>query len=526
MKIHRFGNIVKTLIPGAMLWLGLAVQPATADTNIEDYVGTYTGTLYLAQYAPQALIPDMTKPMGTITITVTDHYESIAVDPTFPSITTDGYESTCDIHVNNPSQVAGSYPGLALMTPAPSSIPGMNCSFYPTPWLVGFGFSTDQLPSGAMAGWAMYNPNVNDWGQWATPMQTWTLYAFNASKSTAGKIAQTITFTSTAPANATVGGTYTVAATASSGLAVTFSIDSASTAGACKISGSAVSFTGAGTCIVDANQADNTTYAAAPQVQQTITISAPSSQPITPQAATGDWYDPAYNGSGFNITLTPAGLILYYYGWDANGNPLWLVSDIGPTAITAGTEFTVNLNQTSGGHFLTPANPSTASHWGTLAMKFSADGATGTATLTGNDGKVSLALQKIVGMTSTPAATGDWYDPAYNGSGFNMIVTGAGLSLYYYGWDASGNRLWLVSDLGPTKITPGSTITLNMNRTSGGHFLTPANPASTASVWGTLKLNFSSCSAATATLTGNNGSTVVLNHLQMIVGVMNAPPGC
>ena len=43
---------------------------------------------------------------------------------------------------------------------------------------------------------------------------------------TVAKSAQTISFTSTAPANATVGGpTYTVTATATSGLAVTFTID-------------------------------------------------------------------------------------------------------------------------------------------------------------------------------------------------------------------------------------------------------------------------------------------------------------
>ena len=33
-----------------------------------------------------------------------------------------------------------------------------------------------------------------------------------------------------------------------------------------------VSFTGAGSCIIDANQAGNGTYNAAPQVQQTVTV--------------------------------------------------------------------------------------------------------------------------------------------------------------------------------------------------------------------------------------------------------------
>jgi hypothetical protein len=87
-----------------------------------------------------------------------------------------------------------------------------------------------------------------------------------------GKGDQTITFTSTAPAGATVGGpTYTVTATASSGLTVAFTID-ASASSVCSISGSTVSFIGVGTCVIDANQAGNANYNPAPQVQQSFAV--------------------------------------------------------------------------------------------------------------------------------------------------------------------------------------------------------------------------------------------------------------
>src|SRR5215203_417191 len=83
-----------------------------------------------------------------------------------------------------------------------------------------------------------------------------------------GKASQTISFTSTAPADAKVGGpTYEVTATATSGLTVTFTID-ASAASVCSISGSTVSFIGAGTCVINADQAGDTNYNPAPQVQQ------------------------------------------------------------------------------------------------------------------------------------------------------------------------------------------------------------------------------------------------------------------
>src|SRR5262249_36964857 len=81
------------------------------------------------------------------------------------------------------------------------------------------------------------------------------------------KSAQTISFTSAAPATATVGGpTYPVTATATSGLPVSFTIDAAAST-VCTIAGATVSFIGVGTCVIDANQAGKANYRAAPQRQ-------------------------------------------------------------------------------------------------------------------------------------------------------------------------------------------------------------------------------------------------------------------
>src|SRR5258708_32140538 len=96
------------------------------------------------------------------------------------------------------------------------------------------------------------------------------------------------------------------------------------------------------------------------------------------------------------------------------------------------------------------------------------------------------------------------------------------LCVYYSVWAYTHTRLWLAGDIGPTQITRGTAFTLNMSQTSGGSFLVPA-PSSTNTKWGTLTLNFSSCTAATATLSGNDGS-VNLN-LQQLAGVVNLS-GC
>lgn len=83
-------------------------------------------------------------------------------------------------------------------------------------------------------------------------------------------IAQSITFLTPAPTGAIVGGApyLPVATGGDSGNPVTFSIDATST-GICALADGQVSFTGAGSCVVNANQAGGGSYAPAIQVTQT-----------------------------------------------------------------------------------------------------------------------------------------------------------------------------------------------------------------------------------------------------------------
>ncbi len=123
---------------------------------------------------------------------------------------------------------------------------------------------------------------------------------------TVGQASQAITFTSTPPSDAVVGATYTVTATGgASGNVITFS-----TTSVCTVSGSTVSFVGVGKCVVDANQASNADYLAAPQVQQTISVGkAPQTIIFTSRppsdAAVGATYTVTASGgaSGQPVTL-------------------------------------------------------------------------------------------------------------------------------------------------------------------------------------------------------------------------------
>src|SRR5262249_31176757 len=122
---------------------------------------------------------------------------------------------------------------------------------------------------------------------------------------------QTISFISPAPAGAKVGGpTYNVTATATSGLPVTFTIDASATA-VCALAGSTVSFLGVGTWKINANQAGNASYAAAPQVQQSFgvakgdqTISFTSGAPANAKVSGPTYMVTATATSGLPVAFT------------------------------------------------------------------------------------------------------------------------------------------------------------------------------------------------------------------------------
>ncbi|PYO48470.1 MAG: hypothetical protein DMD72_07205, partial [Gemmatimonadetes bacterium] len=122
---------------------------------------------------------------------------------------------------------------------------------------------------------------------------------------------QSITFTSSPPSPAVVGGTYAVAATGGlSGNLVTFSSLSS---GVCALSGNTVNLIGAGDCIVAADQAPGAGYLAAPRRTQTFNVIQPIPQII---AFTSSPPATAIVGGTYVVSLTGG----------ASGNPIVLRS--------------------------------------------------------------------------------------------------------------------------------------------------------------------------------------------------------
>ncbi len=150
---------------------------------------------------------------------------------------------------------------------------------------------------------------------------TWTLAATYAGDAddqasstatgitvTVNKAAQTITFGAN-PGPFTFGGTAgSVSATASSGLAVSYSTASAGICSVDAVSG-AITIIGAGNCVVAANQAGNDNYEAAPEVTQTVVINK-AAQTITFGANPGPF---TFGGTAGSVSATASsGLAVSY----------------------------------------------------------------------------------------------------------------------------------------------------------------------------------------------------------------------
>jgi hypothetical protein len=230
-------------------------------------------------------------------------------------------------------------------------------------------------------------------------------YPFTTSV-TITKLAQSITYTSTAPTTAKVNATYTPTATSSSGGTVTFTIDGSSTS-ICSIASGVVTFNALGNCVINANQAGATNWLAAPQVQQTTTATVKGDQTVSfttivPTAAkvAGATYTPTGSStSGGTVAFTidstatsvcsiTAGVVSFLTAGtcivdaDQAGNANWnAAAQVSQSFTVARGDQTITITSTAtspvvGGATYTPAATKTAGTSNTIS--FSIDSTTST----------------------------------------------------------------------------------------------------------------------------------------------------
>jgi len=312
---------------------------------------------------------------------------------------------------------------------------------------------------------------------------------------------QTISFTSTAPGSAKVGGaTYTPTATATSGLAVTLTID-ASASSVCSISGGVVSFQTVGTCVIDANQAGNANWNAAPQVQQSFTV-AKGDQTISftnPGAKTFDQspitVSATGGGSGNPVTFSSATTSVCTAG-GTNGATI--------TFVTVGT-CTINADQAGNSNWnaATQVQQSFTINKGNQTISFTNPG-----TKTFDQGPITLTAAASSGLavTFTSATTSVCTAGGTNGATITFVTVGT----CTIDADQAGNSNWNAA----TQVQQSFTIskgnqTISFNALANQR-LDQSPVTASASASSGLTVTFSSTTTSVCTV---SGTTITLVHV-------------
>ncbi|MDJ0653136.1 MAG: DNRLRE domain-containing protein [Xanthomonadales bacterium] len=108
----------------------------------------------------------------------------------------------------------------------------------------------------------------------------------------------------------------------------------------------------------------------------------------------------------------------------------------------------------------------------------------------------------------TPIAiSGLWFDPALDGEGYNVIQSEGATTIFFYGYDSEGNRLWLVTTSVPDEpIGVGNTVIFQLAEGGGDGTFDAPSPSTELSPWGTLEVTMSSCTEGRFVLSGTDGS--------------------
>ncbi len=105
---------------------------------------------------------------------------------------------------------------------------------------------------------------------------------------------------------------------------------------------------------------------------------------------------------------------------------------------------------------------------------------------------------------------GAWYDPSLSGLGFNMVDTGNGVFVYYYGYKSTGEPLWLLStETIPSGMEADKDYIIKMSEPTndeGANFTTRPS-GSGIKDWGSMTIQFNSCTTGSVKLNGIDGIT-------------------
>lgn len=150
------------------------------------------------------------------------------------------------------------------------------------------------------------------------------------------------------------------------------------------------------------NSRENPSTASWPRLEVNYT---PPSEEDPDNNWSGLWYDPTLDGEGYQIFDTPAGWIVYYYGYTPDQERLWLVSDvtdIGEPVISQ--SYPLQMKQGIPGTFASPSPSEELVHWGSLNVNFDSCNA-GTFVLESATQLKIAEVIKIIGVDGVECVT-------------------------------------------------------------------------------------------------------------------------
>ena len=142
-------------------------------------------------------------------------------------------------------------------------------------------------------------------------------------------------------------------------------------------------------------------------------------------------------------------------------------------------------------------------------------------------GVIGMAVSRIAlgGGSARPindprGLTGAWYEPATSGQGIELQwLAGERLLLFFYGHRDDGSNLFLVGTR-DGRFDYGQEISVPLVVTRGGRFNGLDPMAIRREPWGSVRLVFDSCDAATAVLSGLDGTqALVLERIALAPGL-------
>jgi DNA-binding beta-propeller fold protein YncE len=339
-----------------------------------------------------------------------------------------------------------------------------------------------------------------------------------ALSGTGTQVAQTITFTQpTTPV--LVGATATLSATSSSGLAVTFSIIS----GSATLSGTnnaQITYTGVGAVVIAANQAGNSTYAAASTVSDTVQVQTQSTITWNPSSHTG--FNGVPVGAGvLDATSNTAGTFAYT-ATPAGGSAVAITST---STLAVGT-YMLTAN-------FTPSSSNSTSATATIAFTVVHQ----EVFVTNSGGTVDPLYDngtQIQGSTISGGGIGGAVDGSgyvwsinTNGSSVSKFTDAGVLSSSYTAGNISNAGALAIDGLGTVWIANGSSVTALTNAGAAAF----ANPVATAgNISSPTALQIDSSGSVWVANTGNGTVTEIIGAAAPVVtptvtSVVNATPG-